>query len=467
LLYISQLIDTYERKFKGYDMMKKVAYGFSIAAGIVSFLFLPGCAPVTMKSTPSGAKVYYKGSDELIGTTPLKVNLVVSEKELLVRKSGYFSKTVVVSPIDPVNIDVVLTPRDRVLLISKPEGAELFIEGVGRVGRTPYRIDYSKPYRDFLVRAPGYAEQCFTIPEDPEGDVIVDLSREESVMVESNPKNADVYVAKGKKLGTTPLAIPATEKRYLQLRKEGYYELDFSINEHTPSPYLLKMEREPIVIVESEPTGAIVVHRGVTLGVTPFRQLLKDDMEIEVVQDRYYTKQLTIAPDSPRRVKVTLKPKPYVIIKSNPAQALLYRSGGVELIGATPIEVLVERDSAFEIHKEGYDIKPFMLSSESSPEVVVPLIKSVAALEKVVLIDSDPSGAKVYRPGGAEFIGTTPLKQRVRSERSFELQLEGFKTKFVTVAPDSADTVVFALAEDESARNVMVSDPLLNTPSSF
>ncbi|WP_372807864.1 PEGA domain-containing protein [Pontiella sp.] len=448
-------------------MIRKAAFGFCIVAGIFSSLFLSGCAPVTMKSTPSGAEVYYKDSNELIGTTPLKVNLLASDKELLFRKPGYFSKTIVVSPIDPENISVVLARRDRVLLVSKPNGAELFVEGVGRVGRTPYRIDYSKPYREFLVRAPGYAEQKFTIPEDPEGDVMVDLSREDTVMVESNPKNADVYVANGKKLGTTPLAIPATEKRYLQLRKEGYYELDFSISEHTPSPYTLKMEREPIVIVESEPSGATVVHRGVTLGVTPFRQLLKGDMEIEVMQDRYYTKQLTIAPDSPRLVTVKLKPKPYVIIKSNPSQAVLYRSGGVELIGTTPIEVLVERDSAFEIHKEGYDIKPFMLSSESSPEVVVPLIKSVAALEKVVLIDSKPSGAKVYRPGGAEFIGTTPLKQHVRSERSFELQLEGFETKIVTVAPDSADTVVFALAEDESARNIMVSDPLLNTPSSF
>jgi len=84
-----------------------------------------------------------------------------------------------------------------------------------------------------------------------------------------------------------------------------------------------------------------------------------------------------------------------------------------------------------------------------------------------VTIESEPSGAKVYRPGGAEFIGTTPLKQQVRGERTFELQLEGYKTKIITVAPDSADSIVFALARDESARNVTVSDPLLNTPSSF
>ena len=162
-----------------------------------------------------------------------------------------------------------------------------------------------------------------------------------------------------------------------------------------------------------------------------------------------------------------LEKKPYVSITSKPSGAQLYRSGGVELLGTTPVEVLVEKDTAFEIHKVGYDIKPFMLSPESSREVTVPLKEAAASMEKMVRIDSKPSGAKVYRPGGAEFIGETPLEQHVRNERSFELHLEGFKTKFVTVAPDSSDNVVFALAKDESARNVTVSDPLLNTPSSF
>ena len=452
----------------GYDKMKRTTViKLSLVAGFLLSLSMSGCAPVTLSSEPSGAQVYIKGSDRAIGATPLKVNLMAADKELVVRKSGFFSQTVVLSPIDPESISVKLMRREKVLLLSKPEGAELFVEGVGRVGRTPYRIDYKKPWRTFEVRALGYATINFTIPEDPEGDVMIDLERDNSLLIVSKPKNAEVFTEEGKLMGVTPLAVPAEEEFKLELRKDGYYNTPFAVDAETESPFTVEMEREPIVIVYSEPSGAEIIHRGVTLGITPYRQLVQADMDIELVYDRYETKAITIAPDSPREVRVALEAKPYVMIRSNPEGAELYRSGGVELLGTTPIEVLVKRDTAFEIHKQGFDIKPFTLSSESNREVMVPLKKTVGIIQKVVKIDSKPSGAKVYRPGGAEFIGETPLEQQVRGERTFELQLAGFKTKIVTVAPDSADSVVFALAKDESARNVTVSDPLLNTPSSF
>jgi hypothetical protein len=299
------------------------------------------------------------------------------------------------------------------------------------------------------------------------GDVTIDLERDDSVLIVSKPKKAKVFTAAGQPLGTTPLAVPAGEKRQLELRKDGYYTQEFEVDAESPSPFQVELDREPIVIVYSEPSGAKIVHRGVTLGITPYRQLVQNDMDIELQFDRYASRQITIAPDSPREVRVTLEQKPYITIRSKPDGAKLYRSGGIELLGTTPVEVLIERDTAFEIHKEGFDIKPFTLSSQSKRDVVVPLKETSGIIDKIVKIDSKPSGAKVYRPGGAEFIGETPLEQPVRGERTIELQLVGFKTKIVTVAPDSADNVVFALAKDESARNVTVSDPLLNTPSSF
>jgi hypothetical protein len=452
----------------GYDKMNKTTVlKLSLVTGFLLSMIMSGCAPVTLSSEPSGAQVYIKDNDQLLGKTPLKVNLVANAKELVVRKNGYFSKTVVVSPIDPESINVKLLRRDKVLLLSKPEGAEIFVEGVGRVGRTPYRINYTKEWRTFEIKAEGYAPHSYTIPDDPEGDIMVDMERDNSVMIVSKPKKAEVFTTDGQPLGTTPLAVPAEEKRFLELRKEGYYSQEFEVDIESESPYLVEMEREPIVIVYTEPAGAEIIHRGVTLGITPYRQLVKADMDLELTYERYVTKEITISPDSPRDVNVFLELKPYVTIHSNPEGAQLFRSGGVELLGTSPVEVLIEKDTAFEMHKAGYDIKPFTLSSESSRDVTVPLKETVGNLEKVVIIDSKPSGAKVYRPGGAEFIGKTPLEQPVRGERTFELQLDGFKTKIVTVAPDSADNVVFALAKDESARNVTVSDPLLNTPSSF
>jgi len=436
----------------------------SLAAGLLA----SGCAPVTISSMPPDANVYYKKSDKLIGSTPSKVMVYANSREVVVRKDGYFSKTVLLSPIGPDGISVELKRRGKVLLLSRPSGAELYVKGQKtKVGKTPFLLDYNNPCRTFAVYSPGYASQIVTIPEDPEGNIVIDLEREPSVMVVSKPKNVEIYNTNGQKLGVTPLAVVAVKDDMIELRKEGYYSREVSVGPETESPYVVELEREPIIIVYSEPAKATVVHRGVTLGKTPYRRLVKEDMDLEISVDRYYTKHITIAPDSPRLISVKLEPKPYVTVKSNPPNAELYRSGGVELLGTTPTEILVEENVAFEIHKEGFDIKAFMLSADSNHEVTVPMVRSLASLEKTVLIDSTPSGAAVYRPGGAELIGQTPLEQHVRSERTFELQLAGFKTKIVTVAPDSANNVVFALAKDESARNVATSDPLLNTPSSF
>ncbi len=436
--------------------------------GLLVAFSLTGCAPVTVSSIPPDAGVYYKKSNKRIGTTPVKVNLYANSKEVVVRKEGYFSKTVVLSPTDPDNLDVKLKRSGKVFLLSRPSGADLYVDGQEEpVGRTPHQIDYDKSYRNFEIRAFGYESKKINISDDPEGNLVVDLVREPSLMLSSSPKGMDVFDEDGRKLGITPMPVPAVEEYTVELRKVGYYSQDVTLGPGTESPFVVEMVREPIVIIHSEPENAIVMHRGVALGKTPYRHLVKKDMDLEIIFSRYYTQKITIDPDSPRQIKVKLDPKPYITVQSSPAGAELYRSGGVELIGKTPVEILVERDTALEIHKKGYTIKPFTLSSDSNLEITVPLDPTTAGLEKTVVIDSKPSGAKVYRPGGAELIGTTPLKQFVSYERTFELHHEGYQTKIVTVAPDSANNIVFALAKDESARSVAISDPLLNTPSSF
>jgi hypothetical protein len=305
------------------------------------------------------------------------------------------------------------------------------------------------------------------VPEDPENHVTIRLDREETVMVVTRPKNAEIFDADGNHLGSSPLAVPAGEPRAYAIRKDGYYSTDVAVDPQTESPVVIELEREPIITVYSEPEGATIVYKGVELGKTPFRHLVKEELELIVRADRFYDKKITLTGESPKVVDVSLEPMPYVTIQSRPEGATLFLSGGVELVGTTPVEVLIEKDTAFEMHKDGYDIRQFLLSPDSHAEVTVPLVQSLAATEKTILIDSEPSGADVYRPGGAELVGKTPFEQRVRGERTFELHLSGYETKIVTVATDSADSVVFALAKDESARNVTVSDPLLNTPSSF
>jgi len=137
-------------------MKNRIVLNLLVAGVLASGFLLSGCAPITVGSTTEGASVYYKKSDKLIGEAPVRVTLYANSREVIVRKDGYFSKTVLLSPVGPENISVELKKRDKVLILSHPPGAELYVKG-NRVGRTPYRLDYDKPYRSFEVRSPGYA----------------------------------------------------------------------------------------------------------------------------------------------------------------------------------------------------------------------------------------------------------------------------------------------------------------------
>lgn len=450
-------------------MKRNVLLKLMAASSLAVVFSLTGCAPVTVSSVPPDAQVYHKNGNRQIGVTPVKVNIYASSRKVIVRKNGYFSKTVVLSTLDPENVEVALKRRSTVFLTSKPTGAGLYVRGKKeKVGSTPFKIDFRKSYRKLEVRSFGYVSQVIDI-SDPEGNIEIELVREPAVMLSSNPKHSSVFNKSGRKIGTTPMNIPVAKKKAVELRKVGYFSKKVTVGPKSKSPVIVELARDPVVIVQSDPEGAIVMHRGVALGKTPYRLLLKKEMELELSLKRFYTSKIALSLDSDRLIKIKLKSKPYITVKSSPANAKLYRPGGVELVGATPVEILVESDTSFEMRKSGYIAKPFMLSSNSKREVIVPLVAESAAekLGKTVLIDSKPSGAKVYRPGGAELIGTTPFKQTVIFERTLELQLNGYNTKIVTIAPDSSDKVVFVLVKEKSLEDIVISDPLLNTPASF
>jgi hypothetical protein len=159
------------------QMNKRTVLKLFLAIGMTTVVGLTGCAPVTISSTPANATVYYKESGKRIGTTPLTLNLFANDKNLVVRKDGFFSQSVTLSTIDPESVSVSLRCRSNVLLVSSPCGADLYV-GSRRVGKTPHFIDYGKPYRSFVVRAPGYITQTVEIPNDPSGNVVVKLERE-------------------------------------------------------------------------------------------------------------------------------------------------------------------------------------------------------------------------------------------------------------------------------------------------
>lgn len=451
-------------------MNKNALARLFVFSGLAIGFLMAGCAPVTVTSLPQGANVYLKGSDRLVGQAPVTVNLFAADKDVIVRKHGYFSKTVHLSPLDPESVLVVLEPRENVLLLSNPERAEVFVKGEKTaLGFTPYEIDYGKPYRTFELRAGGYESETVTVPEEPEDNITVELERKPYITIESRPKRVNIFNAEGAPLGMTPVKVTVLEEMELEARKDGYYSKKFNVDSASEGDFIVELEREPVILIYSEPEDAIVYQRGVVVGRTPYRKLVEKETEFELKLDRHYPKTIYVDSDSPRQIQVKLEEKPYIIVDSEPSGADLYRAGGVELIGATPAELLIEEVTALELQLRDYDTKTFSLSPNSQRNVTVPLQKATGKGSAVatVVVDSFPSGAQVYRPGGAERLGVTPLEQRIGAEKTLELQLEGYKNKIVTIAPDSPERVVFELDKDGAAGDVIIRDPLLNTPASF
>jgi len=439
-----------------------------VAVAVLTATFISvGCAPVTISSTPTGAEVYDKGTGELVGETPAKVNILYSDKEVLLKKPGYFAKTVNVKSNSPKKVSVTMNTMDRLLLTSNPSGAGVFVPGQDSpVGRTPFEL--SQTGVSYEVRLAGYHNQVVNVPSDPESNIRAELQRKPTVTLSSKPSKAMVSQS-GQFLGETPIKVDAEGTVYLEISKAGYNVKKITLGPQSAAQSTVVLEREPSVIIYSKPENAIVSLNGRVIGETPFSYLTAEQTTFSVKADQYYPKTITVSPSSPSRIDAVLKPMPFVKIDSAPTGAKLYRLGGVEQVGTTPMSVLIANDTMLELRKQGYEVKTFALSPASKKNVKVTLEKSVKAKAKTVTVNSKPSGAKIFRPGGAELLGKTPLKQKVAAEKTLELQLNGYKTKIVTVAPESSDSITFKLEKEEKQGpgDIVIGDPLLNTPTSF
>lgn len=155
-------------------MNKERAGSARVIVAAAFCLSFTGCASTTLTTTPEQAEVYSKKSGKLIGTTPMKVRMLGRDRKLVVRKDGFFSRSIKLSTIAPKLVDIPLDHRRTQLLISSPRGARVFAEGE-LVGFTPYRIDYGKPCREYELHAPGYFPETVIIPENPAGNVVATL----------------------------------------------------------------------------------------------------------------------------------------------------------------------------------------------------------------------------------------------------------------------------------------------------
>lgn len=324
-----------------------------------------------------------------------------------------------------------------------PEKAEIYSPDGARLGRTPFFVNIITSEKHYVVRRDGYLEQAVTIGPESARYVDVRMPRIAPTMLRSQPPGAAVYTADGNRfLGMTPYAADVSERdRVYKLRMDGFYDKDVQVSLESPSELVSQMDPRPIMItISSTPAGAMVYEAGdrEPIGQAPVQTLVKDQTMYELKADKYYPSTVVLSTQSDVDTMVSLEPMPYITIESSPAGAELYLQGGYgKSLGTTPLTRLVETATAFELRKEGYDPKPFTLSSDAPSTVKVEMMKI-----PYVTIKSDPAGAQLYRMGGIELIGTTPVKEIVRQPTQFEMHLEGYEPKSFVVSGKKPDVTI-------------------------
>ena len=336
--------------------MVKKCVGLLFATSLI--LTICGCAPVTVDTVPSGATVYSADGQTQLGNTPYKTSVFVGEKNFSIRKDHYFDETAKLNFDSSRKVDLDLRPMP-VLVYSKPD-AEIFAVGSqASLGSTPMKLMVNDNENTYTLKASGYYDQDITVGRETTDPLVVKMVRRSIVTLSATPAGVEVY-EKNKRIGTAPVNQEILTSHTFELRKPGYFTKTVTLTSAPPYEVAVELKPFPVTTLTSAPAGAQIYREGNPVGKTPAKFAIGKATVLEVRADRYYPQNITLTPESPAQVNVTLKDMPYITVNSSPAGAELFVGG--KSVGVTPSEQLIEKDTTVELRKEGFVTKTATLT---------------------------------------------------------------------------------------------------------
>ncbi len=212
-------------------------------------------------------------------------------------------------------------PTVTVLIDSAPvQGAEVLLGGIER-GQTPVEIPGLAPgVVNVVLMKENYKPASDNISVQAQGENRFVVQLEPLVghlTMDTKPSGADVYLADGRKLGTTPIfhkPMPIGECTY-EIKLENYYPRPDTIMVEEHFQYDKLYELRPIeaqLAVFSRPSGATIwLNNQLQSEQTPARFTLKPGLFVVSVYSKGYVQQdkkLELKPEED--VSVTLQMKP-------------------------------------------------------------------------------------------------------------------------------------------------------------
>ncbi|MFA7257319.1 MAG: PEGA domain-containing protein [Kiritimatiellales bacterium] len=313
----------------------------------------------------------------------------------------------------PVTIDTV------------PTGADVYsADGKTELGTTPFDTSIFVGDKNYIVRKARYFDEPVSLNYDSERNVIMKF-RPTPVLVYTKP-GAEIYPDGSEtSIGTTPMKVPVADKdRTYTLKAKDYYDQNITVGIDSPDPLIIELARRPIVTISVEPEGVEVYENGKRIGSAPIREEILTPRTFELRKAGYFTQTGTITGAPPYEIHTVLRPFPVITVSAAPADAQVYREGG--LIGKAPVQLAVGEKTELEVRADRYYTQNIVLTPESPAQVNVEL-KAMP----YVTINSEPAGAEVFI--AEKSIGSTPVEQLIEKDTVIELRKEGFETKTTTL----------------------------------
>lgn len=245
----------------------------------------PELGQIDITSEPSGAKIFINGKDTA-KTTPALIEDLMLNEDLNVKlvKEGFqpWEKEMTLQDANPLPLDATLEaiPLGTIEIVSKPEGAQIFIDGKDTAKTTPAKIEELATQKTYQIKLTKDGFQPLEEKvEIKNADLFtVNWTLKEIVFgtlkISSQPKGAAIHL-NGKDLGkVTPATIEQLEipKNYqIQLSKKGFKEASRSIEINSKEPVSLDLELQVLMgklQIDSNVTGATVYFNGKRVGLS-------------------------------------------------------------------------------------------------------------------------------------------------------------------------------------------------------
>jgi eukaryotic-like serine/threonine-protein kinase len=336
-------------------------------------LFTPAkTGSVQVESRPTGAVIFVNG--EAKGKTPAALDLPLGNYRIRASLVGYEDREVRVELTEnrPYSVSLALRqnavpqPKPGVLKAeSTPNGADLQIDGQPQ-GKTPLTLELAPGLHRVLVVLAGYASYTtqVQVQESAEYSLMAELVPDPakpagiaSITIGSSPPGAQLFVD-GQPSGTTPQKLEVSMGWHqIRLLMEGYEAKEEHLQLSELRPYQLSFDltptaKKPVLVADSDPTGAQVYINDQYKGKTPLRLRLPQgrylvrmnypgrqewSSQLELGEASEYHTTGRLAPAGISRPKPPETGKASLNVQSTPPAAQVFVDGTLK--GATPLKV--------------------------------------------------------------------------------------------------------------------------------